>query len=532
MSMSWLEQLERASHHPEFMTGATLMTEVRTNELKDAMCPYGAYESKSEARHREDVVATLSLLVRQWTREETLKKGHPAYVAHFVGGHVCPFGSYMLRVRDLRAAEDAFVPSMKFTFKGIRFNLLYAKLNLPRVKVSLNLRDNALLKDMDPRCLRSLSCYRATEEILRLVPNPNNFKRTLRAIKLWAKRRGVYSNSLGFLDGVSLAMLVAYTCILYPEAHAATLVHRFFCVVAQWKWPEIARQRRIAPDTEFPFWDSSVNVPEFFGKMRIVTPIFPEYDNSFNMTESTRNIVMDEIATGLMATVDIFLYKNRWSHLFECSNFFDKYKHYLVLLAFSATPDDQPAWRELVEAKIPNFIQCLDRNHRIHLAHLNPVCYNSVPLNTNYGQPQALQPGTPMPKNSGIQRDEDGAVVANCCSMWFVGLTFKKNQAVDLSFESDKFSKVIDREAIKSKLQQEGILVEIDQVERDQLYQYLSTSLMLDEPIPSSEGLSEDLFTSPQTTKRAAESDDSPAPKRQRNISTSDIENELSNDDC
>ena len=117
-----------------------------------------------------------------------------------------------------------------------------------------------------------------TDEILHLVPNIENFRMTLRAIKLWAKRKiyitycldylpflkpscglgayvlhnmsgisgyinvmsfvvsekRIYSNVLGFLGGVSWAMLVARVCQLYPNAAPATLVYKFFFVFSRW----------------------------------------------------------------------------------------------------------------------------------------------------------------------------------------------------------------------------------------------------------------------------------------------------------
>ena len=50
-----------------------------------------------------------------------------------------------------------------------------------------DLKDDMLLKNLDPKCVRSLNGCRVTDEILRLVPNIDNFRLALRAIKLWAK---------------------------------------------------------------------------------------------------------------------------------------------------------------------------------------------------------------------------------------------------------------------------------------------------------------------------------------------------------
>ena len=70
---------------------------------------------------------------------------------------------------------------------------------------------------------------------------------------------GIYSNALGYLGGVSWAMLVARTCQLYPNAVAATLVHKFFLVFSQWKWPQPVLLKQ--PDNVnlgFPVWDPRV----------------------------------------------------------------------------------------------------------------------------------------------------------------------------------------------------------------------------------------------------------------------------------
>ena len=67
-------------------------------------------------------------------------------------------------------------------------DVLFSRLALQTVPDDQDLRDDILLKNLDIRCIRSLNGCRVTDEILHLVPNIENFRLTLRVIKLWAKR--------------------------------------------------------------------------------------------------------------------------------------------------------------------------------------------------------------------------------------------------------------------------------------------------------------------------------------------------------
>ncbi len=49
-------------------------------------------------------------------------------------------------------------------------------------------------------------------------------------------RRGIYSNTFGYLGGVSYAIMVAKICQDYPDLEMADLLFKFFEVYSEWKW--------------------------------------------------------------------------------------------------------------------------------------------------------------------------------------------------------------------------------------------------------------------------------------------------------
>lgn len=142
-------------------------------------------------------------------------------------------------ITDMSVVTDAFVPIIKFEYSGISIDLIFSRIIQKQLPPDLeNLRDSAHLRGLDEAELRSLNGTRVTDEILALVPEQATFKLALRAIKLWAQRRAVYANIMGFPGGVAWAMLVARVCQLYPKAATSVIVNKFFLVIGQWRWPQ------------------------------------------------------------------------------------------------------------------------------------------------------------------------------------------------------------------------------------------------------------------------------------------------------
>lgn len=144
-------------------------------------------------------------------------------------------------ITDLAVVSDAFVPIIKFDFLGISIDLIFSRIaslkQLPKDK-DWNLKDSNILRGLDEAELRSLNGTRVTDEIIGLVPEPSTFRLALRAIKLWAQRRAVYANIMGFPGGVAWAMLVARVCQLYPKATSSVVVNKFFHIMRRWPWPQ------------------------------------------------------------------------------------------------------------------------------------------------------------------------------------------------------------------------------------------------------------------------------------------------------
>uniref|UniRef100_A0A669F0A9 Poly(A) polymerase n=1 Tax=Oreochromis niloticus TaxID=8128 RepID=A0A669F0A9_ORENI len=459
-----------------------------TKKLCDAMKPFGVFEDEEELNHRLAVLGKLNNFVKEWIAEISELKNLPPSAISCVGGKIFTFGSYRLgvhtkgadidalcvaprhvertdffqsffeklkqheEIKDLRAVEDAFVPVIKFKFDGIEIDLLFARLALQSIPDNLDLRGDSILRNLDIRCIRSLNGCRVTDEILYLVPNKENFRLTLRAIKLWAKRRGIYSNMLGFLGGVSWAMLVARTCQLYPNAVAATLVHKFFLVFSKWEWPNpVLLKQPEDSNLNLPVWDPRVNPADRYHLMPIITPAYPQQNSTYNVSTSTRTIMSEEFKYGLSVTDEILQGKAEWSKLFEPPNFFQKYKHYIVLTASASTEENHLEWIGLVESKIRVLVGNLERNEYITLAHVNPQSF----------------PG------SKENRNENDFV-----SMWFIGIIFKKVENaesvnIDLTYDIQSFTDTVYRQANNINMLKEGMKIEATHVKKKQLHQYL-----------------------------------------------------------
>ncbi|XP_062101780.1 nuclear poly(A) polymerase 4-like isoform X2 [Humulus lupulus] len=266
-------------------------------------------------------------------------------------------------VAELQPVPDAHVPVMKFKFQGISIDLLYASISLLVVPKDLDISHGSVLFEVDEQTVRSLNGCRVADQILKLVPNIEHFRTTLRCLKFWAKRRGVYSNVTGFLGGVNWALLVARVCQLYPNAIPSMLVSRFFRVYTQWRWPNPVMLCSIEEnELGFPVWDPRKHPRDRFHLMPIITPAYPCMNSSYNVSASTLRVMTEQFQCGNRICEDIELNKVQWSALFEPYLFFEAYKNYLQVDILAVDADDLLAWRGWVESRLRQLTLKIERD--------------------------------------------------------------------------------------------------------------------------------------------------------------------------
>ncbi|XP_043405020.1 poly(A) polymerase alpha isoform X3 [Chelonia mydas] len=263
-------------------------------------------------------------------------------------------------------------------------------------------------------------------------------------------------------------MLVARTCQLYPNAIASTLVHKFFLVFSKWEWPNpVLLKQPEECNLNLPVWDPRVNPSDRYHLMPIITPAYPQQNSTYNVSVSTRMVMVEEFKQGLAITDEILLSKAEWSKLFEAPNFFQKYKHYIVLLASAPTEKQRLEWVGLVESKIRILVGSLEKNEFITLAHVNPQSF-------------------PAPKENPDKEEFR--------TMWVIGLVFKKtenseNLSVDLTYDIQSFTDTVYRQAINSKMFEMDMKIAAMHVKRKQLHQLLPNHVLQKKKKHSTEGV-------------------------------------------
>jgi len=291
--------------------------------------------------------------------------------------------SHVESVTECVPIPDAFTPIIKLKMHGVSIDLLFARLVKP-LEDGQNpeeaAKEDEVLRNMDDKSVRCMNGYRVADQILQLVPNKETFRQTLRFVKCWARRRGIYSNVLGFFGGITWALLVARVCQLYPYYAPCQLVNRFFRVYDQWNWSKPVILCDIVESLQpgmqgFKVWNPKTNPADRQHVMPVITPAFPAMNSTHNVTETTKRILLDEFRRGYEVVKSVEAQKAEWKEVHEPFPYFTQFRHFLWLEILAKSPEVYQKFSGWVESKLRILTKQLEAISGM-IIHPNPEQYN------------------------------------------------------------------------------------------------------------------------------------------------------------
>lgn len=377
-------------------------------------------ETGEGMKHRQDVLKELERVVQAWMVEVGVNEGMSEDEAK--KGVVAPLtlGSYRLGVvspasdidalcigpphvtreaffKDfidkLKSHEhvsecvpipDAYTPIVKFKMRSVSIDLLFARLTKPlgdNDVLEEVVREDEIVRNMDEKSIRCLNAYRVADQILQLVPNRESFRQTLRFVKCWARRRGIYSNVLGFFGGITWALLVARVCQLYPYYSSSQLVNRFFRLYDQWNWSkpvmlcEVVEPPGLSGPNLKP-WNPKANPADRQHVMPVITPAFPAMNSTHNVTETTKRILLDEFRRGYDVVKTVEAQKVKWNEVHSPYPYFTQFRQFLWLEVLAKSEEVYQKFSGWVESKLRILSKQLETVGHGMIIHPNPEQYH------------------------------------------------------------------------------------------------------------------------------------------------------------
>ncbi|KAL3347912.1 hypothetical protein AABB24_021511 [Solanum stoloniferum] len=360
--------------------GILRMEMERSMSLFQIMGDEGLVPSLEEEMKRRNSIHKLKKIVREWVQTVAYHHALPKRYLRFASGTILTYGSYGLgvhnsesdidalcvglcfatieedffivlrnilasrpEVSDIHCVKGAKVPLMRFKFDGISIDLPYARLKVISIPEDVDVFNPFFLKNIDDKSWKSLSGVRANKRIHQLVPNVEIFQAVLRCVKLWAKKRGVYGNLLGFFGGVHLAVLSAFICQRHPTASLSALFFIFFKTFAFWPWPTpVVLQDGVA----WPFIPTDKVL-----WMPIQLPCSPYQFCHSNIVRSTFFKIKSEFMRGHMLTKDMLRPEFDWNILFEPFPYPRKYEKFVKIFLSASDKDELGDWVGCVKSR-------------------------------------------------------------------------------------------------------------------------------------------------------------------------------------
>lgn len=125
-------------------------------------------------------------------------------------------------IHDIFAIPDAIVPILKLTLHSIQIDLLISRIPLQFLKENprffkAEVEHTPHGYNLYEKELRSVNGYRTAIYLEKYCKEDGVYRIALKAIKMWARNRGIYSQIYGYLGGAALSIMLAKIYQLYPH---------------------------------------------------------------------------------------------------------------------------------------------------------------------------------------------------------------------------------------------------------------------------------------------------------------------------
>lgn len=197
---------------------------------------------------------------------------------------------------------------LRFTYAQSQFKIFFARVPW---------------EEGDEETFHSLSGCLLVRSLNEIVPKADSFGLALRMVKLWAQRRGIYGNSCGYPGGLTWSICLARVCQMYPNANAAELVARFFCVYYRWDWRTVVALIP-TPGAEPIQFDQVED-----GQIAVMTPGGSPVNTAKKVMKSALPILQEELRRAYKLSKMVDKGKACWSDLYASPSIANKHKHYI-----------------------------------------------------------------------------------------------------------------------------------------------------------------------------------------------------------
>uniref|UniRef100_A0A1I8BT58 polynucleotide adenylyltransferase n=1 Tax=Meloidogyne hapla TaxID=6305 RepID=A0A1I8BT58_MELHA len=285
------------------------------------------------------------------------------------------FRGYSISGAYINSIENARVPIISISISGVEMDIMAAPIpydNIPDNFDLINIenenivnKNNKLLNELIGTMIKQNDqfynksilvltgyriAYNTKSKFIQSAKQLSLFVDLMRAVKLWAKRKQIYSNVFGYLSGTILTIMTAKINLKFNNSGGLIfLFKQFFKVYSEWQWPfpvlleplttqdELTQYLNKENNYLIDSWNLS-NIKNDIQPsiMPIISPQFPEQNVAFNVNEFTKSIILREMkkASNYFKNINSKNLTKEWwqKTIFEQINYKLIYKHFIMVI--------------------------------------------------------------------------------------------------------------------------------------------------------------------------------------------------------